>query len=261
MYVRQENEGTDYWNRVLSSHGGCKSENAVAYLTPLALLNLSVVIVAGWLAYRARGITSEFSESKYIGLAVFSLFQAFLTGLPVSVVVREQPQAFYLILTSMIFLLCTVVLSLIFLPKIFKQREYNGMSNEEQRRVIAENVKISSGMQPSSHAMHDRSSAIEHVSAYMHSGFVNSGVSVASKNDESRTDNAGTSDDTSRKDTQSHSHSSGSSNSIEHKVVLLKQENKEMAARIAELERKLQEQAELRTAPGGSDNASESVQD
>jgi competence protein ComGC len=103
-----------------------------------------VLVIACYQAFQARGIKSEFSEATYIGLAVFSMSQAFLTGIPIVVVVREIPQAFYLVLTFLIFLLCTVILLLIFLPKIFKQRAYAGMSQADQRKAMALSVRKSS---------------------------------------------------------------------------------------------------------------------
>jgi hypothetical protein len=69
--------------------------------------------------------------------------QAFLTGIPIVVVVREIPEAFYLVLTFLIFVLCMVILLLIFLPKIFMHRTYAGMSEAEQSRVLASSIRKS----------------------------------------------------------------------------------------------------------------------
>jgi len=139
-YVRQEHEGTDYWNRAISTYGSCRSDDAVLYLVPLAVLNFSVIVTACWQALEARDIKSEFGETRYITLAVSSLFQAFVTGVPVIVVVRDEPIAYYLLLSFMIFLLCMVLLWLIFLPKMIMQRKYAGMSDEEQRRHLAKSM-------------------------------------------------------------------------------------------------------------------------
>jgi competence protein ComGC len=103
-----------------------------------------VLVIACWQAFQARDIKSEFSEATYIGLAVFSMSQAFLTGIPIVAVVREIPQAFYLVLTFLIFLLCMVILLLIFLPKIFKQRAYAGMSQADQRKSMSMSAQQSS---------------------------------------------------------------------------------------------------------------------
>jgi len=153
MYVRVDNEGTDYWNRVLSSYGGCRSDSAVAFLTPLAVLNVGVVLIACYQAHMARDIRSEFSESRYIGLTVFSLFQALVTGIPVVTVVRDLPQAFYLVLTFTIFALSTAILMLIFLPKISLQKKYSEMSETEQQRELRGSLRKNSskfGFEPPS---------------------------------------------------------------------------------------------------------------
>ena len=140
-YTRHENEGMDYWNRVISTYGVCKSDSALAFLTPLAAINLGIVAIACWQAYQARAIKSEFSEAKYIALAVFSLFQAFFTGAPVLIVVRNMPEAYYILLTMMIFILCMAILLLIFLPKISIQRKYAGLSEVEQRKMLQDTIR------------------------------------------------------------------------------------------------------------------------
>ena len=145
-YVRTENIGTDFWNRVISSYGACRSEDgtAVAYLVPLAVLNFIVVAFACVQAHQARDVKSVFSESKYLGLTVTTLFQAFCTGIPVVVVVRNMPEAFYLVLTIVIFVLCMAILLLIFLPKVLMHRNYAGMTPEEYNRTVAALVRDSS---------------------------------------------------------------------------------------------------------------------
>jgi len=143
-YVREESVGTDYWNRVISSYGACRSDNAVAYLVPLAVLNFAVVAVACYQAHQARDVQAVFSEAKYITLTVTSLFQAFSTGIPVVVVVRDLPVSYYLVLTIMIFVLCMGILALIFLPKVMMHRNYSEMTPVEQNRKIARIIRESS---------------------------------------------------------------------------------------------------------------------
>lgn len=139
-YVRLEREGTDYWNRVIETYGVCQSENANAFLIPLGVLNFAGVIMSCWQAFQTRNITSEFSESKYIALTVVSLCQGFLTGIPVIVVVRESPQAFYIVLCITTFLLSAAVLGLIFGPKMWIQRNYRGKSPAEQSLILRQAV-------------------------------------------------------------------------------------------------------------------------
>ena len=82
-YERQLYIGTDFWNREIASYGACRSNNVAPFIVPLAIINIVSLAIACWQAYKARSIQSEFSEAKYIGLTVSSMFQAFLTGIPI----------------------------------------------------------------------------------------------------------------------------------------------------------------------------------
>lgn len=142
-HVRDDHEGTDGWNRIVSTYGSCKSENVVPFVIPLAFMNVGVLFIGNWLAYETRMIKSEFSESKFIALILASLLQCALSGIPLLFVVREQPQAFYLILTFMIFVISTVILVLIFLPKIAYALNIKGMEESEQNQLIQERIQSS----------------------------------------------------------------------------------------------------------------------
>jgi hypothetical protein len=101
------------------------------------------LVIACWQAFEARNIQSEFAETKYIGLAVFFLSQAFLTGIPVVAITRDIPEAFYLVLSFLVFMVCMAVLSLIFLPKIIMQRAYAKLSLAEQRKKMSVSIRLS----------------------------------------------------------------------------------------------------------------------
>jgi ABC-type sugar transport system substrate-binding protein len=135
-YVREDLPGTDGWNRVIATYGSCKSQQAGYYLTPLAAINISVLALANYQAYQARMIQSEFAESKYIGMAMASLLQAMLSGIPILFVVRESPQAYYLVLAFMIFVICCAILLLIFVPKIVLADKFANHSETQQKQHI-----------------------------------------------------------------------------------------------------------------------------
>jgi hypothetical protein len=129
-YVRLPHPGTDDWNRVISTYGVCQSETdriggAVPYMVILGAIILGVIVMANVQAYQARGIQSEFSESKYIALVMVSFLQSICTGAPVLFLVNDNPQAYYLIMVFMIFLTCMAVLLLIFIPKFMFARMYS----------------------------------------------------------------------------------------------------------------------------------------
>lgn len=147
IYTREEYEGTDYWNRVLATYGFCRSTGSVIpYLAPLILLNLVVLGIACWQAFLTRDVMSEFSESKYIGFTLSSIFQTFLSGIPLVFVVRDIPEAFYLITVFMIFLLCMVVLAFIFLPKILKQISFAKLTPSQQQSILKKSICSSGSM-------------------------------------------------------------------------------------------------------------------
>jgi hypothetical protein len=113
-------------------------------LIPLAIVNLSVLVIANWQAYVSRLIESEFSESKYVAMTMASLLQATLSGCPILFVVRDQPGAFYLVLTFMVFIICMAVLLLIFVPKVVLAAAFSRRNEQEQRQLIFHSIHQSS---------------------------------------------------------------------------------------------------------------------
>ena len=148
-YVRQDLPGTDGWNRVIATYGSCRSNDSKYYLSALVTVNMGVLAVANWQAYKAKSLESEFAESKYIGLTMLSLFQAMLIGFPALFLVRDNPQAFYVLLVLLIFVLCMVTLALLFGPKIVSAHIYKGMSNQEQARFVRDSIRRTSMQQQS----------------------------------------------------------------------------------------------------------------
>jgi len=143
-YTRQIGDGTDFWNREIESYGSCQSnDKALAFLLPLAFINFAAVAAACWQAFQARNLESEFAESKYIALSVASLFQAFLTALPILAVVRDEPRSFYVVLVLTFFILSEGILLLIFLPKMSLAKKYAGMTAKQQKMAIAARIKAS----------------------------------------------------------------------------------------------------------------------
>ena len=150
IYTREEYEGTDYWNRVIATYGFCRASNnygnagvssVLYYLIPLIFLNSGVLGLACYQAYQARDIQSEFAESKFIGLTLSSILQTFLTGFPIVFVVRDMPEAFYVVSTFMIFIVCMIVLLFIFVPKMYKQYYFaTTMTPQEQRTAIQKSI-------------------------------------------------------------------------------------------------------------------------
>lgn len=123
--------GPPQWQRVQTSDnnsfGTCwRHESAASrvFLILIATVNLAAVVLANIQAFKARGISDEYSESKYIGVAMAGMLQVFLVGVPVLFLVGENPPAFVLVCSSIIFLVSMSLLLLIFVPKILLVRHF-----------------------------------------------------------------------------------------------------------------------------------------
>ena len=59
-YQRLDGVGTDYYNRGIESYGACRSDKAIAFIVPLALINFATLGVACW-QVSARRTTGDYS--------------------------------------------------------------------------------------------------------------------------------------------------------------------------------------------------------
>ena len=143
-YVRFEADGVDPWGRVIATYGTCQSlsedGDATPYIAVLATLNLLVLLFKCWQAYRARNINRKFSESHYIAVAMASMLQAVLIGVPLLFLVKDIPQAFYLTVVFVIFIVTMVIMLLLFVPKIASTHRFLQRSRESQRHLILESI-------------------------------------------------------------------------------------------------------------------------
>jgi len=107
---------TDQFN----TRGKCKSEGVVStiMLTLICLVDLSAVLLANVEAYRSRNVSIEFSESRYIAFCMASILQISIVGLPLLLVVQDNPTAKYFLETCIITIFCFSILLLIFIPKV-----------------------------------------------------------------------------------------------------------------------------------------------
>lgn len=117
-----------YWSRSrrwgsddFTSYGSCvvgTGPTSIAMAASVLAINLSAVVMAMLQAYKARNISTEFSESRYVALAMLSIFQVMVVGVPLVFLVQDNPRAQFFVLTGIITVVCMSVLLLIFVPKI-----------------------------------------------------------------------------------------------------------------------------------------------
>eukprot|EP00593_Proboscia_inermis_P005709 CAMPEP_0171321174 /NCGR_PEP_ID=MMETSP0816-20121228/110078_1 /TAXON_ID=420281 /ORGANISM="Proboscia inermis, Strain CCAP1064/1" /LENGTH=346 /DNA_ID=CAMNT_0011818857 /DNA_START=186 /DNA_END=1226 /DNA_ORIENTATION=+ len=108
----------------LNDYGTCSvNSGSNQYVTiflgaSIILVNVGALVMSNIQAYKARHISDELSESAYIALAMISMLQTYVIGIPLLIVVWKEPGAKYILLCGMIFVISMSLLLLIFIPKI-----------------------------------------------------------------------------------------------------------------------------------------------
>jgi len=112
---------------ITSSFGICEPKyKSGVRLIPIVLfgvLNCCTLVVANIQAYRARRISDEYSESKFVFISLVSILQAVVLGAPVAFITVEHPRIFTCVVSSFVFIITTTLLLLIFVPKILLLRK------------------------------------------------------------------------------------------------------------------------------------------
>lgn len=136
-FVRTLEEGTDPWNRSLGSYGHCRSADvggSIPYLVVIGTITTAALVIANFQAYRARNVRTEFNESVYIAMGNASFLQAILTCLPVIFLTRESPQAYFIVLSVVLFILSSAILVCMFVPKMHALKNF--AANRSSRRSV-----------------------------------------------------------------------------------------------------------------------------
>lgn len=135
-----------YWNRhsrcgmdLSSSYGICeigKGSLSRAMACALLAVNFCAVVMANYQAYKARNFSTDYSESKYIALAMVCIFQISMVGIPLMFLVTDSPTALFFVQTGIIAIVCGSVLLLLFLPKMWLLRQVKAKraAKEEAKR-------------------------------------------------------------------------------------------------------------------------------
>ena len=103
----------------LSSAGQCEADSSSVYLAAIGILHALVMVYASYLCYQTRNIPTEFAGGKYVALAMASNLQVFLLGVPVMVIVGNDPSTSFFVRSAIIFLNDFAVLGFIIGELIF----------------------------------------------------------------------------------------------------------------------------------------------
>lgn len=131
-----EVEDFDTFGRVLATVGRCTHADGERLYFIIALLctNFGGLIFTLKEAYATRKLSTEFSESRYIAIAMMTIVVVAIVGGPVLVLANENPDASVFVLDTIIFVACLSILLWIFVPKVCFESVLQSDS-EERRRI------------------------------------------------------------------------------------------------------------------------------
>ena len=98
------------------------------------MLNFIALVVVNFQAYTAQGINinDELAKSYNIGLATLSMLQISIAGVPLLVIVYNDPYAYSFVLCGIIFIVCTTILLLMFVPKIKRWKTWSAKKDKKK---------------------------------------------------------------------------------------------------------------------------------
>lgn len=132
-------EGLDSFGRPNEFSSRCNFEDdQLPYLITLGVLNGGCLLFALFQAYESRNLSVEFSESLYVFQALMLIMLSSLIGIPLLLLARDDANSYTFLACSIIFVICSSILSVIFVPKIqyLQKKQKDESSNSENTRSL-----------------------------------------------------------------------------------------------------------------------------
>lgn len=107
-------------NDKYESQGHCQAEGKLqtVFLALIVIVNAFALILAIVEAFRARHLSTEFSDAFYVMMTMVSLLQALVIGIPLVILVNDISVAKYFVWSGLIFVLNMAILGFMFVPKM-----------------------------------------------------------------------------------------------------------------------------------------------
>ncbi|CAB9518313.1 acid type B receptor subunit 2 [Seminavis robusta] len=168
----------DFYGRRVESYAICQTEqqstgrgdddssssvsSSGPFLISLAVLNLGAVFVALYQCYVARALPTSFSESKYLTLSIASIFETLCIGAPFLFLVPTDtdPSAHFSIQSSLVCIIGTTILLLLFLPKFSERNQALGGAAASGPSGRAQTAMISNASLHSTRSYNNKSHRI-----------------------------------------------------------------------------------------------------
>ena len=135
-WSRDKTDKQDRYERSIETVGTCEyfDGQSPVFVGLLSIFNFLAIVFANYQAYVGRKNPTAFNEIQYVSLSMKSLLECFLIGGPILLVVRDHPDARYLIESILIFVTCFAILGPMFVPKFAE-------SGHEQGRLDISDIR------------------------------------------------------------------------------------------------------------------------
>ncbi|CAB9510907.1 acid type B receptor subunit 2 [Seminavis robusta] len=95
---------SDQFGAPMESLGYCISDSWKAWGAAMGALHLSLLGVACYMSYRARDIPTMYQEGKFVSIAMISNLQIFVVGVPILIIVGNDPQTAFFVRSVIIWM-------------------------------------------------------------------------------------------------------------------------------------------------------------
>jgi hypothetical protein len=136
-WSRVNGEERDIFERLFQSYGTCESDDSVVFVVLIIVTNVIFLILGNWWNYVSRNIETEYGESRYIGISMAATLQAWGMGIPILVVVWDNPQARFFVESGIIFVTSLAFLATVYLPKMLALRGDRAKTNNSKTEAYS----------------------------------------------------------------------------------------------------------------------------
>ena len=110
LHWERNAEVTNFWGQTTSSVGSCRSDQTSSFAIALYVVDGISLVVACVEAYRARNVSTEYSESLYIGIAMANILGLWIGFGAILFLGKTEAKTFPLIATMAIFIICMEII-------------------------------------------------------------------------------------------------------------------------------------------------------
>ena len=142
VWEREVTEVDKFGNPV-ESVGRCSFEGSLPYVIVLLVLDLGAMVFALYEAWRCRKISLEFAESSYIASAIGVTLLVCFVGIPVVIIASGNLRAQFFVTSCIVFVICTSLLTFIFVPKEQARRSKKDMKAAIKSSMIGKGSTFS----------------------------------------------------------------------------------------------------------------------